>query len=121
MELSNHLPEFVRVFQIMGEISPKDMLIIYTARLVIQHIMKKTPKDVFQGIIETQNLQEKITGASITDFPYGEEVQMEQMASNHGGIWETHVDINNDDEDNAFYAAFSTPMKAYSFMLDAMY
>ena len=121
MELSNHLPEFVRIFQIMGKISPKDMLLTYTARLVVQHINKNTPKDVFQGIIETQNLQEKITGASILDFPYGEEVQMEQLASNHGGIWETHVDINNDDEDNAFYAVFSTPMNAYSFMLDAMY
>jgi hypothetical protein len=120
MDLSYHLAEFVRVFNVMGDISPSDKRLMYTATLVFQHMEKKTPKEEFQVIIDKENLQEKVTGAYICDFQYGEEVEMAQVAKKHGGLWEAHVDTSNDPEDNEIYAVFSTPMDAYSFMGEAI-
>lgn len=120
MDLSYHLAEFVRVFNVMGDISPSDKRLMYTATLVFQHMVKKTPKEEFQVIIDKENLQEKVTGARICNFQYGEEVEMAQVAKKHGGIWEAHVDTSNDPEDNEIYAVFSTPMDAYSFMGEAI-
>ena len=119
MDLSYHLAEFVRVFNVMGDISPSDKRLMYTATLVFQHMVKKTPKEAFQAIINKENLQEKATGARICNFQYGEEVEMAQVAKKYGGLWEAHVDTSNDPEDNEIYAVFSTPMDAYSFMGEA--
>ena len=121
MELSYHLSEFVRVFNIMGELSPQDMLVMYTAVLVAKHSVKKTPMEEFQAIVNRQNLQDRVTGASIIDFPSTEADDLVKFAKKYGGVWETKLGSSGDSEDNAFYAAFINPMKAYSFMMDAMY
>jgi len=121
MELSYHLSEFVRVFNIMGNLSPQDMLVMYTAVLVAQHCVKKTPVEEFQAIVNRQNLQEKVTGASIIDFPHTEADDLVKVVKKYGGVWETKLGSSGDSEDNAFYAAFINPMKAYSFMMEAMY
>ena len=119
MDLSYHLAEFVRVFNVMGDISPQDMLFIYTATLVTQHRDKNTPIEDFRAIINKEKLQDKITGAFICDFQHGEERGMVQAAKQHGGLWETKLESTGDPEDNEFYAVFLNPMDAYSFMGEA--
>ena len=120
MDLSYHLAEFTRVFNVMGDISPSDKRLMYTATLVFQHMVKKTPKEEFQAIINKEKLQDKITGAFICDFQHGEERDMVQAAKQHGGLWETKLESTGDPEDNEFYAVFLNPMDAYSFMGEAI-
>ena len=47
MDLSHHLKEFVRVFNVVGDISPQDFLLMQPATLVAQHMQKKTPQETF--------------------------------------------------------------------------
>tara|TARA_B110000008_G_scaffold12294_2_gene11800 strand:- start:635 stop:1006 length:372 start_codon:yes stop_codon:yes gene_type:complete len=122
MDLSTSLSQFVRVFNIIGVLNPQDMLFMYTAVLVTQHMNKTipTPINEFNSIIEEKHLQNKITGAFICDFQPGEVQKMIEVTETYNGRWETKLPNTNDPEDNEFYAVFSTPMDAYAFMREAI-
>ena len=120
MNLSTSLSQFVRVFNIIGDLNPQDMLFMYTAVLVTQHMNTNTPINEFNSIIEEKHLQTKITGAFICDFQPGEVQKMIEVTETYNGRWETKLPNSDDPEDNEFYAVFSTPMDAYAFMREAI-
>lgn len=126
MDLSHHLKEFVRVFNVAGDISPQDMMLMHSAMLVAQHFEKKTCPEAFRAIIYEQNLQYCVTGTFICDFEHGEETALIKDATKYGGAWETKLQAREtklqdtrDPERNEFYAVFANPMDAYSFVRKA--
>ncbi len=117
MDLSHHLKEFVRVFNVVGDISPQDFLLMQPATLVAQHMQKKTPQETFRSIVNEQNFQFMATGTFFCDFEHGEEEALVNAATKYeGAAWEIKLKNTCDLERNEFYAVFANPMDAYSFV-----